>query len=330
MYMHGAAIIILLLAGAGMAQGVSSLTVGDATYENVTLKNEYPRSFFIQHDGGTAFIERSKLSEDQIAQLLEASTARESVNGNESAEPEVRAENKEAEYLHPKPESLETDEEKKFFEACGKAETATIVSMLKENPALAKVTMKGRSYRRFLPQMEDGQMTPMRTEPVDASCDALQWLIDESEKTPDRIEAIKALVEAGADPSRTTSEAGCNMARNSVSIPSKLTIEELDFLLSKGANPDFGFCVASYPPVGLLAIQFVTAEDSEKKEDAQKYLKTYITHGANPDATASPSFVMGTPRKDGKWKDARFSTANDVAKFADDPELDAILAEAKK
>jgi hypothetical protein len=70
MYMRGAAIIILLLAGAGMAQGVSSLTVGDATYENVTLKNEYPRSFFIQHDGGTAFIERSKLSEEQIADLL--------------------------------------------------------------------------------------------------------------------------------------------------------------------------------------------------------------------------------------------------------------------
>lgn len=239
MYMHSAAIIILLLAGAGMAQGVSSLAVGDATYENVTLKNEYPRSFFIQHDGGTAFIERSKLTEDQIAQLLEASTARESVNGNESAEPEVRAENKEAEYLHPKPESLETDEEKKFFEACRKADTATIVSMLKENPALAKVTMRGQSLRRIWVQDE------MRTEPVDASCDALQWLIDESEKTPDRIEAIKALVEAGADPSRTTSEAGSSMARNSVSIPSKLTIEELDFLLSKGANPDFGFCATS-------------------------------------------------------------------------------------
>ncbi len=68
--MHGAAIIILLLAGAGMAQGGPTLTVGDVTYENVMVKKEYPRSFFIQHDGGTAFIERSKLSQEQVAELL--------------------------------------------------------------------------------------------------------------------------------------------------------------------------------------------------------------------------------------------------------------------
>ncbi len=73
--MRRAAIIILLLAGAGMAHGGSTLTVGDVTYENVTLKKEYPRSFFIQHDGGTAFIDRSQLSEEQITRLLGASSS---------------------------------------------------------------------------------------------------------------------------------------------------------------------------------------------------------------------------------------------------------------
>lgn len=67
--------ILLLITGAVVAQGGPSLTVGDATYENVTLKNEYPRSIFIQHDGGTAFIDRSALSEEQIAQLLGPSSS---------------------------------------------------------------------------------------------------------------------------------------------------------------------------------------------------------------------------------------------------------------
>lgn len=52
---------------------VTSLTVGDTTYENVTLKNEYPRSFFIQHKDGTAFVEKAELTEEQIAGLLKSS-----------------------------------------------------------------------------------------------------------------------------------------------------------------------------------------------------------------------------------------------------------------
>ena len=329
-------IALLLLVAAVTAQAMPSLTVGDVTYENVTLKKEYPLSFFIAHNGGTAFVEKDKLNEEQTAELVGSSPAETTAPGGESAtesKPAAAAtekENKQVEYVHPAPESLQSEDEKNFFEACAKADTATIQAMLKANPQLAKVTMKGQSYRRFMPRMDGDEMTPMRTEPVDADCDALQWLVDESEKTPGRIKAIKTLVEAGADPSRTTSEAGCNMARNTVSIPSKLTVEELDFLLSKGANPDFGFCVASHPPAGLLAIEFVTAEDTEKKEEAKKYLETYIAHGANPNATGADGFVMGSPRKDGKWKDASFATINDVAKFAADPELDAILAKAKK
>jgi TPR repeat protein len=67
-------IAILLMLAPAAAQEVSSLTVGDVTYENVTLKNEYPRSFFIRHDGGTAFIDRRAMSEEQVAELLGSSS----------------------------------------------------------------------------------------------------------------------------------------------------------------------------------------------------------------------------------------------------------------
>ena len=73
--MTKAASILLLIAGAVVAQGGPSLTVGDVTYENATLKKEYPRSFFIQHEGGTVFIDRSELSDEQIAQLLGSSSS---------------------------------------------------------------------------------------------------------------------------------------------------------------------------------------------------------------------------------------------------------------
>ncbi len=73
--MRSLAITILLVLTPAVAQDVSSLTVGGVTYENVTLKKEYPRSFFIRHDGGTAFIDRSQLREEQIAQLLGESSS---------------------------------------------------------------------------------------------------------------------------------------------------------------------------------------------------------------------------------------------------------------
>jgi hypothetical protein len=67
---HRAYALFLLIAVAAEAQSMPSLTVGEVTYGNVTVNKEYPRSFFIKHDGGTAFIERSALSEEQIAELL--------------------------------------------------------------------------------------------------------------------------------------------------------------------------------------------------------------------------------------------------------------------
>ena len=64
------AVILLLLVAATAAQAMPSLTVGEVTYTNVTLKKEYPRSLFIQHDGGTTFVDKAELTEDQMVQLL--------------------------------------------------------------------------------------------------------------------------------------------------------------------------------------------------------------------------------------------------------------------
>jgi hypothetical protein len=278
------------------------------------VKREYPRSFFIQHDGGTAFVERSKLSEEQVAELLQPAGHVKPATAQTDAEPEVE---KALNYELPNPESLTSEEERKFFEACGKADTATIVAMLKENPSLAKVTMRGQSTRRIWVRDE------MRTEPAEATCDALQWLIDESEKSGGRIQAIKALVEGGADPTRTTSEPGCNMARNTVCRPSMLTTEELEYLLSKGANPDFGFCAAyETPPAGSLVFQFATAKEADVKEEARKKLELFIAHGADADKLRQAFHdIVSNPR-------AEYDTA--AAKAAGDAELDIILAKAKK
>jgi hypothetical protein len=59
----------LLLATASPATALDTLAVGEVTYRNVTVKNEYPSSFFIQHDGGNAFIKRSDLTTHQVAAL---------------------------------------------------------------------------------------------------------------------------------------------------------------------------------------------------------------------------------------------------------------------
>jgi hypothetical protein len=302
--------------------GLSSLTVGEVTYENVTLKKEYPQSFFIQHDSGTAFIERSKLSEEQIAELLQSSGNEKPVAAQEPAKPEAKTEKAEVDYVHPTPDSLSSEEERKFFEACGKADTATIVAMLTETPSLAKVTMTSQSYRRIMPQMVGDEMTPMRTEPAEATCDALQWLIDESEKSGGRIQAIKALVEGGADPTRTTSEPGCNMARNTVCRPSMLTTEELEYLLSKGANPDFGFCATpTRPPSGSLLLQLATANEADVKEEARKKLELFIAHGANTDKLRQAFHdIVSNPS-------AEYDAT--AAKAAGDAELEAILAKVR-
>lgn len=106
--MRSLAIIILLMLAPTVAQGASSLTVGEVIYENVTLKKEYPQSFFIQHDGGTVFIDRSALSEEQIADLL--GVAREEVPAVAQTEAEPQASPAPETESKTEPETLTADE----------------------------------------------------------------------------------------------------------------------------------------------------------------------------------------------------------------------------
>ncbi len=69
-------------AQAAEAAAIPTLTVGDSTYQNVRLKKEYPGSLFIQHDGGTAFIDRKKLDQEQTDALLGSAKAPPTVAAN--------------------------------------------------------------------------------------------------------------------------------------------------------------------------------------------------------------------------------------------------------
>ena len=62
--------IPFLLLLASISYGLDSVTVDDVTYEQIKLKKEYPSSLFIEHSRGTAFIEKSKLTEDQVASIV--------------------------------------------------------------------------------------------------------------------------------------------------------------------------------------------------------------------------------------------------------------------
>lgn len=75
-------IIALLLLLAQMSYGLNSVTVDDVTYEQIKLKKEYPSSLFIEHSGGTAFIQKSKLTEDQVASIVSGQP--QSSDGNQS------------------------------------------------------------------------------------------------------------------------------------------------------------------------------------------------------------------------------------------------------
>jgi hypothetical protein len=321
--MHKTTFLPLLLVAAATTQAMPTLTVGEVTYENVALKKEYPRSFFIQHDGGTAFVDKAKLNEEQTAELLQAirqpepAVAKES-DGSSSAD---SAKSAEEQPIEPTPETLTNEEERKFFEACGEADTETVLAMLEKNPNLAKLTLKGRGYRMTLPENEDEDFG---SEPFEISCTPLQWLIDKSEKTPDRIETIKALVNAGADPNAATSEKGTSNARNSATLPDRLLPDELDYLLTKGADANYGYCVGNTLPLVNLTLGYVTEKDPQKKVELAELLRVYAkqkvdlgTEGGN----------KGTGQMGGKFAEAgSVNSAKQVIELSEDQGLAAIFA----
>ena len=51
------------------AQTLESIKVGDVTYLNPTIRQEFPRSILINHNEGMAFVERENLSPEDLAKL---------------------------------------------------------------------------------------------------------------------------------------------------------------------------------------------------------------------------------------------------------------------
>jgi formylglycine-generating enzyme len=208
---------------------------------------------------------------------------------------------------NPGPETLNSDEEREFFKACENADTEKIKAMLSANPKLAHAAMLGRS----------GIVADGATGSFPFIVNALHRLIKKTSQHPKRIEAIKALVEGGVDPTASTSEEGASWSYGLATSPSMLTIEELDYLLGQGADPDFGWCSAALPPLGKLASQFVKTKSQEKKKELAELMRIYIKHGANPDKWSSV-------------KGAKIKSAALISEMTGDPELAAILAEKKK
>jgi len=313
---------VTILAGLmATAYGLDSLTVGDFTYENVQLKNEYPTSLFIQHSGGTAFIEKAKLNQEQIASIVRPTADAEQTDGSSDAKSRTSNEQPPANIM-PKLETLTNDEERAFFAACQKADAAQIKQMLAANPDLVKAAMRGQLVESF-PAPEAGES---RYEIIPITVTALQTLIDESPKAPERIEAIKALVEAGADVKTASSKMGYAGACNPVSRPRALTPEELDYLLSQGADPYFGWCSPRLQPLTDLAFNFVTTKDPQEKSAAAELLRVFIKHKTDPGAPTeffgfSAEQLGGQPAAEGQLR-----TAQEISDAAQDKELAAILA----
>jgi len=107
--MRSLAIAALLMLAPAVAQDAPTLTVGDVTYEDVQLKKEYPAGLFIQHKDGMVFVEKSKLTEDQIASITNAEEPAAEAEAQaeaepEPAKPETKTKKAPLEYVPPSPD----------------------------------------------------------------------------------------------------------------------------------------------------------------------------------------------------------------------------------
>ncbi len=309
---------------AATTYGLDALTVGDVTYENVQVKKEYPSSLFIQHSGGTAFVDKAKLTREQMDSLL-PSTA----DGEDRAEDSGEASPGSGiapDEIMPGPESLASDEERAFFAACEEADTKKIKSMLAANPGLVKASMQGRWVESQQRTAEEKAAGKKGYVVIPITVSALQTLIDESPKTPERLEAVKALVEAGVDVKAPTSKLGYQGSRNPVSLPNRLTPEELDYLLSQGADPSFGWCGPRIQPLTNLAFKFVTTKDAKEKAEAGELLRAFIKNNTDPGTQNEfggwPAEVVNSKLAPG----SSVRSAQEISEAAEDKELAAILA----
>lgn len=246
----------------------SSLTVDGVTYDDVRLVKEFPKSIHIRHAKGSAFIDRSKLTPADLQSLTNTTPP----TPTAQATPGVPAQTSK----RPIPERLEkplsevSEAERNFLEACLQADVQKIRALLQENPELAKSAARATT----ISVSEDGSGSDIPSE--ENGLLLLVW----APESPQRLEAMKALADGGVDFQASTSPPGSGSARNALTLPTRLTPEEIDFLLSRGVDPNFPWCVKRELPLEQLADRFnFKGLTDVGRERLRRIVEVYIDHG---------------------------------------------------
>ncbi len=153
----------------------------------------------------------------------------------------------------------------KLIEVLKSGDITTIKGFLKQNAGVTKATFTNGS---------------LKTNTLNVAVRAVP-------ASEERIEVFRLLVKggAGADFIEThVNDPG--IAYNVVSYPESLTVEELDFLLGAGADPDCGVCVPKTPPILSLCNMMFGEKGGRDttltKQEALDRIKVFVKHKANP------------------------------------------------
>lgn len=181
----------------------------------------------------------------------------------------------------------------KLQEAFKSGDLVMIKEFLKHNPGVAKATFDKDSVK----------------------VNALTLAVSDVPASDQRISVFKLLVTKGADARFIyTALKDPNVAYNAVSYPEALSIEELDFLLDAGADPNFGVCVPKEPPLLRLCKMYFKEEGVNviklSQEDVITRINVFMKHKANP---AKPAGIATAVNVNGSS-----ITASSAAQVAND------------
>jgi len=189
-----------------------------------------------------------------------------------------------------------------FIDACKAADLQKLKDILEVSPGLASLTKVEKIEKAW-----DAQGKP--THWITPTYTPLLYLIEESRPTPERIECMQLLVAKGARTNASTFREGTATAWTTVSLVHQLTPEELEFLISKGANPNFKFSNTGETPIWRTAFGLTNMKNSKSIEKAIAIIKVLKAHHVN--MTDRP-----LPKK---------QTAQQLLESTDNPELATLL-----
>jgi len=168
----------------------------------------------------------------------------------------------------------------KLQETLKSGDLVMIEEFLKQNPDVAKATFDKDSLK----------------------VNALTLAVSNVPASDQRINVFKLLVTKGADTRFIeTRLEDPNVAYNAVSYPKTLSIEELDFPLDAGADPNFGVCVPKEPSLLMLCQMYFKEKRvnaiKHNQENAIARINVFMKYGGNPanqTGIATPIEVNGS------------------------------------